>query len=133
MSRGVLFTLGPVAFVPGGVHLDGVLIRDEWRHNFQRTVRGRGKRSYTGKGNQEITFTGAVFPGQFGIADAPALLRRIGNTGRPQQLIDGSGRIVGRFVILSLEEERVRLLADGTGRQVNYTIELKEDPRRGPF
>ena len=123
-----LFTLGPITFKAGGVNLDGIAIQENWRHNFQEAIKGKGSRSYTGKQVNSITITGVVFPGQYGDENALTIIRQMANAGEARQLLDGSGQFQGRYVIASLGHERVQMFDDGTPRQVSYTIELIEDP-----
>ena len=123
-----LFTLGPITFRAGGVNLNGINVSENWRHNYQDAIRGKGSRSYTGKQVNAITLTGAVFPGQYGDENALTILRQMANTGKSKQLLDGSGQFQGRYVIAAISHERTAMLDDGTPRQVTYTIELTEDP-----
>jgi phage protein U len=51
-------------------------------------------------------------------------LRAMADTGESWVLIDGTGKLMGRFVIESIDETRTVFFADGAARQIEFSLTL---------
>lgn len=58
--------------------------------------------------------------------DAVERLRAMANARQPYTLVDGVGRVRGRWRIESVSEQQTRVLDDGTALLLEWTLELKE-------
>ena len=78
----------------------------------------------TGQGLETITMTGKVY-GVTGM-DALDKLRALQATRKPQTLITGQGRNLGRWKINNVLETQSRIIDDGTAMIVDFSVELEE-------
>jgi hypothetical protein len=78
----------------------------------------------TGQGLESISITGKVHgvPGM----DALDKLRALQATRKPQTLITGQGRNLGRWKINNITETQSRIIDDGTALVVEFSVELEE-------
>lgn len=85
----------------------------------------------TGPGADTITLPGVVFPefrGGTGQLDA---LRALAAKRKPQTLIDGRGRVLGDWVITSVEERGTIFAEAGVARRQEFNIKLRRAPEEG--
>lgn len=123
-----LYSFGPeIVFSPGGIDASGMDREREYRQQFTEVAQGEAKRSYAGRGQDLITFTGVTFPGQYGDTESVERLDEVAATGTPQELARGDGRLLGKYVILSVSEEQEFFMSDGTPRRISYTVRMRKD------
>lgn len=79
----------------------------------------------TGPDAETITLAGVIFPEYRGGFRQLDSLRTLMNTGKPQQLISGSGQLLGKWVIESVEERQGTFAALGAPRRQDFTVQLK--------
>jgi phage protein U len=82
----------------------------------------------TGPGEDTITLKGVVFPefmGGIGQLDA---MRALGAQQEPQTLIDGLGRVMGEWVIQSIDESGSLFAQRGIARKQDFTMKLRRAP-----
>lgn len=96
-----------------------------WRHASQARVGDRPAHQYTGQDEETLSLPGQLYP-ELG-ADLHSLdtLRDIADTGAPQVLIDGTGRVWGWYVLEKLTEKRTYMLDDGTPLEIDFSLTLK--------
>lgn len=82
----------------------------------------------TGKGPDIITLPGVIIPefrGGTGQLDA---LRALAGQQKPQTLIDGRGRVLGDWVVTSVEERGDVFSFQGVARRQQFTVKLRRCP-----
>lgn len=79
---------------------------------------------FTGYGMDRITLPCVVFPDWQGITGTWDILDKAPEN-TPQRLISASGRVIGRFVIESLEETHTHHKTDGTPRKIEFTLTIR--------
>ncbi|WP_199237391.1 phage tail protein [Azospirillum sp. TSH64] len=89
---------------------------------------------FLGPGTDQISLAGTIFP-QFrgGIGQLDKLRAEAGK-GEPLLLVDGRGRVHGKYVVTKIEETQALFLSDGTPRKVDFSLELLrygDDSERG--
>lgn len=99
--------------------------KQAWEHARSERFGTRAASQYTGPGNDGVTLGGAIVPEATGSYGAIATLRAMADEGDGYPLVDGSGAVLGVFVIVSLSEARKHLLVDGTPRMIDFSIELE--------
>jgi len=81
---------------------------------------------FTGAGGDEIQLSGVIYPeyrGGFGQLDA---MRDEASQGLPLMLVDGNGRLLGRWVIERIEEGQTVFAAGGRPRKQEFTLQLRK-------
>lgn len=53
-------------------------------------------------------------------------LRAMADARTPYALVDGIGRVWGRWKVMSVQEEQRRVIGDGTATLLEWTLELEE-------
>lgn len=80
---------------------------------------------YVGPGADTITLPGVVYPDYRGGGGQITKLRALAAKGQPQLMIDGTGNVLGRWVIESVEERGSNFAALGIARKQEFTVKLK--------
>jgi phage protein U len=103
-----------------------------WGWVEQARVGGQPLLQLTGKALRSITMTGTIYPEYKGGFTQVSLMRKEADKGKPLTLlsmsetVDGSGLIVGDFVIMSISETHRVFRKDGSPRAIEFSIELKQ-------
>jgi phage protein U len=80
---------------------------------------------FVGPGGDTITLPGVIYPlyrGGFGQLDE---LRAVAADGESLALIDGAGVVLGKWVILRIEERQTTFAAAGKPLKIEFTIDLR--------
>lgn len=99
--------------------------KTSWRWAQQEVVGTRPALQFTGDGEDTITLQGVVFPEYRGGFYQVENLRAQGGFGQPQLLITGAGELLGRWVILDVEERQSVFAGYGRPRKQEFTLQLK--------
>lgn len=83
---------------------------------------------YTGPGSDSITLTGTIFTEYRGGTAQLNALRSLAAAGKPQNLIDGTGKLLGKFVVESVEEGQSVFAGQGQPRKQEFTLQLRQFP-----
>lgn len=122
-----------VDFSSGEAGMEVFRRRRSWRWPSQQPIGARPAHSYTGEGDETVTISGVVFPGQVGDKESVARIEALADQGQPHPIADGDGQAYGLWVILSIEEERKGFYPGGTPRKVSWSLELEAfTPREVP-
>lgn len=102
-----LLQFGPYQFKMRGLAPHLIVRYDEWRFGETERLSGEHALQRLGRGPGEITLEATLFPRHFdGHSETHVdALRALGNSGRPQPLIRGDMKMLGFYVLTSLEEE----------------------------
>jgi phage protein U len=97
----------------------------EWRHGSTSRIGTNPARQFLGRGDDSITLPGVLLPALAGTPLSLDTLRYMADTGKAWPLIEGTGRILGIWVIESINETRTLFFQDGAARRIEFTIALK--------
>lgn len=97
----------------------------DWRHPSSSRVGTNPARQFAGRGDDAITMPGIILPELAGSPISLDALRMMADTGKAWPLVEGTGRILGIWVIESLSETRTLFFPDGTARRIEFSISLK--------
>ena len=97
----------------------------DWKHPGNAVVGARDVSQFTGKGDDIITLNGWVAPELTGSLYSFDALRLMADTGKAWILIQGTGRILGNFVITSMREGKTWFASNGEPARVEFSITLK--------
>lgn len=129
----VMMSLGSFQFGIATAAYQELSRTTEWRWPAQeRYLQGQALQ-YVGPGGDTITLPGVIYPeyrGGFGQLDD---MRAAANDGMPLALIDGTGVLLGRWVIERLDEKQAVFAAAGKPRKQEFTLALRkfDEPKAG--
>ncbi|WP_423170966.1 phage tail protein [Stenotrophomonas maltophilia group sp. CASM26] len=98
-----------------------------WRHASSDRLGARPARQYVGPGDDTITLQGTIAAELVGDLQVLDTLRELGDQGKPQALVEGSGRVYGAYLLVSLSETRKEFFPDGTPRLIEFQMQLERD------
>jgi hypothetical protein len=97
----------------------------DWRHPSSSRVGTNPARQFAGRGEDAITLPGIILPELAGTALSLDALRMMADTGKAWPLVEGTGRILGIWIIDSVSETRTLFFRDGAARRIEFSISLK--------
>ncbi|MCP9660866.1 phage tail protein [Escherichia fergusonii] len=125
--KDIMLGIGDFVFSISTVAYNKLQRSDGWRWAEQTRFRKNDALQVTGRPNPTITIEGeinALFLGGCGIG-LLSDLRSLGNQGKPQQLVLGTGRVMGYWVITELTETQSAFFMGGTPKKQSFTLNLK--------
>lgn len=96
----------------------------DWRHPSSSRVGTNPARQFAGRGDDAITLPGIILPELAGTPISLDALRMMADTGKAWPLVEGTGRILGIWVIESVSETRTLFFPDGAARRIEFSIKL---------
>ncbi|GJH39053.1 hypothetical protein CBA19CS91_39870 [Paraburkholderia hospita] len=121
----MLMALGSFVFSMQTLAYQELQRRTQWKFASTSRIGARNARQFTGQGDDTITLTGWFMPDQMGGKTASlAELGAMGDTGAAFVLVDGAGKVYGAFLLEGLDEGHTIIGQDGTGRRIEFTINL---------
>lgn len=96
----------------------------DWRHPSSSRVGTNPARQFAGRGDDAITLPGVILPELAGSVLSLDALRAMADTGKAWPLVEGTGRILGIWVIESISETRTLFFQDGAARRIEFNLKL---------
>lgn len=87
---------------------------------------------YVGEGEQKLTIQGKLIPRHLGGLNTMAEVHAMRVAASGQLLVRGDGKVLGWFVIETVEENSTMLGRDGVGQQIDFTITLARADKPSP-
>lgn len=97
----------------------------DWRHPSSSRVGTNPARQFAGRGDDAITLPGVILPELAGSVLSLDVVRMMADTGKAWPLVEGTGRILGIWIIDSISETRTLFFRDGAARRIEFTVSLK--------
>lgn len=119
-----LMALGMFLFELGTLPYDEMQRKMDWRHARSARIGARDATQFVGPGDETISLSGAVYAELSDGAVSLDDLRTMAARGEAWPLVEGSGRVLGNFVITAIDERHTYLMADGTPRRIEFGIDL---------
>lgn len=85
---------------------------------------------FVGKGADTMTLSGVIYPGFRGGFQQVNQMRGMAGNGKPLSLIDGNGRLIGKWVITSVDEKQSTFAAFGAPRRMEFSLSLEFFPEK---
>lgn len=120
----VMMQLGGYQFSINTAAYQELRRRTEYRWPSQDKFGRSPTRQYTGPGDDSITLNGVIFTEYRGGTGQLDEMRSQAEIGLPLLLVDGYGRIMGWWVIESIDETQSTFAAFGRPRKQEFTIQL---------
>lgn len=121
----MMMSLGMFVFSLSTLAYQELQRQTDWRHPTTSRVGTNPARQFVGKGEDTITMPGILLPELAGSAMSLDALRTMADTGKAWPLVEGTGRILGVWVIESISETRTLFFRDGAARRIEFSITLK--------
>lgn len=120
----MLMALGMFVFSVPTLAYDDLQRKMDWRHARTPRVGARDASQYVGPGEDSVSFSGSAYAE---LSDGHASLddlREMARDGQAWPLVDGTGRVLGAFVIVAIDEKQRYFFPDGTPRMIDFGIDL---------
>lgn len=96
----------------------------DWRHGSTSRIGTNPARQFLGPGDDSITLPGVLLPALAGSPLSLDALRMMADTGKAWPMVEGTGKILGLWVIESLSDNRTVFFKDGAARRIEFTLKL---------
>lgn len=120
-----LMALGPFRFSIGTAAYETLERSDTYRWEAQERIGRHPAMQFIGAGQTTVTLDGRVYPFNRGGLGQIETMRGVARAGAPQFLISGTGRIFGRFVVMSVDETQTYFFPNGAPRRQDFVLSLK--------
>lgn len=81
---------------------------------------------YVGPGAMDVSINGTILPHWNGGLYQVDAMRAAAGLGKPLLMVDGTGRVWGDWVIMSIAETETEHFADGVPREIGFSMKLRE-------
>lgn len=99
------------------------------RHAKNERIGAADAFQFIGPGDDTITLNGVALEGLHDTADERQALSDLMTAGRAHPLVDGSGRVIGQFIITGINEKHSLIGAAGAPKKTAWSISLQRvDP-----
>jgi phage tail protein len=101
-------------------------LKQQWTFNIaaQARIGNTPALQFTGQGEQSLSLSGIVYPGQFGSITAIDDLVKLAAAGKPLQIISGTGAVMGFWYIKNISNTKTIFLPSGIPRKIEFTLSL---------
>lgn len=123
-TQWVMMALGAYRFALATAAYQRFSRSAEQRWSAQPRAGRRPALQYLGAGEERISLSGVIHPHFKGGLRQVAFMRAEAATGLPLMMVDGLGRIWGRWAIQSVTEEQGVFFADGAPREIHFSLDL---------
>lgn len=123
-AKPVLMNLGTYEFEVNTAAYQALRRNSDYRWPMQNRLTKAPVRQFVGQGDDKITLSGRIytaFKGGLGQLDQ---MRETAKQAQPLNMVDGTGKVYGKWVILKITENQSQLIAGGAPRRIDFSIEL---------
>lgn len=120
-----MMALGPFRFEIPTAAYQQYALSESWRWPEQARIGRAPALQYLGRAVSTIDLDGTMYPQFGGKEGSLKQLRDQADTGEPQMLVDGLGRVWGKWSIIEIADTRTVFADNGQPRKITFTIKLK--------
>jgi hypothetical protein len=125
MAERIMMALGNFRFEIATAAYNQYALKNSWRWPEQARIGREPALQYVGQDVSIIDLDGMMYPQFAGGLDVLQKLRSIAGTGKSQILVDGLGRIWGKWAIVEVGDTRTVFADNGQPRKIGFKIKLK--------
>lgn len=125
MGQNIMLQLGSFQFSVNTAAYQDLRRSTQYKWATQDRFGQAPARQFTGYGDDSITLQGVIYPEYRGGLGQLDQMRAIARSGQPQLLVDGNGRIMGRWVIEQVDEGQTVFAINGQARKQEFTLQIK--------
>jgi len=120
-----MISLGEFRFAIDTAAYERLALSQSWRWPEQQRLGRDPALQFVGADAAEIELEGVIYPQFRGGLGQVERLRQLADEGKPLMLVDGLGRVWGKWVILKVSDTRTVLMDDGQARRIDFRLTLK--------
>lgn len=120
----VMMQLGSFQFSIMTAVYQELIRKNEYKWPSQHRFGQRPSRQFVGVGDETMQLPGVIYPEYRGGFQQIEAMRNIAARGQPLLLVDGLGKLWGRWVIESIDEKQSLFAAFGAPRKQEFTLSL---------
>lgn len=124
----VMMRLGAFSFSIPTATYQSLNRRSEYLWAGQQRFGQQESLQFVGEASESLTLQGTIFPEYRGGFQQLNKMRTLAGNASPMSLIDGNGKAMGKWVIVSVDESQSIFAAFGAPRKMEFTLELKRFP-----
>ncbi|NML31773.1 phage tail protein [Paraburkholderia antibiotica] len=121
----VVLCLGRFVFSMSTALFHELQRKRNWKYAKNSRVGARDAGQFNGPGDDLITLTGVIAPGQVGSAESLDMLTDMADAGAGYVLVDMLGNVHGVFIISSLDETQTYHDVIGIAQKIEFTLTLE--------
>nr|VFJ68699.1 MAG: hypothetical protein BECKDK2373B_GA0170837_12202 [Candidatus Kentron sp. DK] len=123
-STRYMMALGEYRFSIDTAAYRSLVRASEYRWRAQTRVGREPAQQYLGPGSESISLDGVIYPSFRGGTGQLEAMRAEASKGEALVLVAGTGHVLGRWCILSIEESQDTFLKNGVPRKVAFRLQL---------
>lgn len=120
----LMMALGPFRFGLRTAAYQTAGRNETWEWEEQQRLGRPPALQYLGPGTARVKLDGTIYPHFAGGLGQVGRMRGLAGTGRPHMLIDGRGKVWGRYCILTVDEKLTVFFEDGSPRRIDFDLDL---------
>lgn len=121
----MLAAIGMFVFETDSLLFDELARKRSWRHARTERFGAIAASQFVGPGDDDVTLSGRLMPGLAGRWSSLQQIAEMADTGEAFPLADGTGTILGQFMIEGLDETHRSLIDNGRARLIDFTLTLR--------
>ncbi|MES2042581.1 MAG: phage tail protein [Pseudomonadota bacterium] len=121
----MLMSLGMFVFERTTLPFDQRQQRLSWNHASSDRVGARAALQFTGPGDENETITGCLYPEAGASYSSIETIKDMATPGEAYPLVEGTGAVLGNYVITDLDLTRRAFIDNGAPRAIDFTLTLK--------
>ncbi len=127
MTNRIMLTLGDFKFEMHTLAYQKLALSQGYRWTEQARITRDPALQYLGREVATIEINGILHPSSLirGRLSHIESLRALADKGKPQLLVDGLGRVWGKWVIVEVKDDRSIFTDDGQAREIAFSLTLK--------
>ncbi len=119
-----LLALGTFIFATDRLSYQEMERRADWNWAASPRFGARDALQYTGPGRDQITLNGVLVPELAGKYSDIETLRTMADTGEAHEVTLGSGKVLGLYVIQTVDDRAQNILKGGHARKHEFALDL---------
>lgn len=120
----IMMQLGSFQFSIMTAVYQELIRKNEYKWPSQHRFGQRPSRQFVGVGDETMQLPGVIYPEYRGGFQQIEAMRNLAARGQPLLLVDGLGKLWGRWVIESIDEKQSLFAAFGAPRKQEFTLSL---------
>lgn len=120
----IMMQLGSFQFCIMTAVYQELIRKNEYKWPSQHRFGQRPSRQFVGVGDETMQLPGVIYPEYRGGFQQIEAMRNLAARGQPLLLVDGLGKLWGRWVIESIDEKQSLFAAFGAPRKQEFTLSL---------
>ncbi len=122
----MMIALGPFRFSIDTAPIVSESHRRGWQWVENEVIGSAPELQFTGSLPELMELRGVIYPHYRGGFLQVDLMAAMAETGEPQLLVTGTGKVLGLWVIEGIEDDRSRHFVNGLPRKIEFGIHLKK-------